>query len=60
MFQFERDGYAIIEDFLTPEETDRLKQCGEKLIENVSDIERRVVFSSTKKSHVSLKNFNQI
>lgn len=35
--QFQRDGYAVLEDFLTPEEVSRLRKAGESLAADIPE-----------------------
>ncbi len=43
--QFDRDGYVVLEDFLTPAETEALRAAGDSLARNVPQEERKSVFA---------------
>ncbi|XP_075229764.1 phytanoyl-CoA dioxygenase domain containing 1 isoform X2 [Lycorma delicatula] len=45
--QFQRDGYVVLEDFLTEEETNELKTAGEELAAEIPKENRKAVFSTT-------------
>lgn len=45
--QFQRDGYVVVEDFLTEEETNELKAAGEELAANIPKDIRKTVFTTT-------------
>ena len=49
--QFSEDGYAVIEDFLTDEDVEALKQeCG-RLVEEMNPDDHNTMFSTTKQSY---------
>lgn len=51
--QFERDGYAVIKNFLSEKEVKELKNAGEKLTENVpADV--KTVFATSQNQQVIL------
>lgn len=46
LFQFEADGYVVLEDFLTEEEVSELKSECDVLVKNMPEEGNRTVFSS--------------
>jgi len=53
LIQFERDGYAVIKNFLSEKEVKELKNAGEKLTENVpADV--KTVFATSQNQQVIL------
>jgi Phytanoyl-CoA dioxygenase (PhyH). len=44
-FQFDRDGYAILENFLSEEEVQSVKEAGLALTRDIDNEQDRVVFN---------------
>lgn len=51
-YQFDRDGYVVINNFLSEKQVEELKNAGRELTENVPD-DSKTVFSTNKKNNVS-------
>lgn len=51
-FQFHRDGFLILEDFLTESETDELRKAGEQIAEDIPPESRKTIFSTTQTEQV--------
>jgi hypothetical protein len=47
LFQFHKDGFLILEDFLNADEVDILRNAGTELARNVPSDDRKTVFSTT-------------
>jgi IMP dehydrogenase/GMP reductase len=47
MFQFIQDGYVVLDDFLTAEEVEELREAGDELIQNIPNETHKAVFSTT-------------
>ncbi|XP_063986694.1 phytanoyl-CoA dioxygenase domain-containing protein 1 homolog isoform X2 [Diachasmimorpha longicaudata] len=45
--QIQKDGYAVLENFFTPEEVEEMKNCGEEFTNNLPPENQRSIFSTT-------------
>jgi hypothetical protein len=52
-FQFNQDGYVVLDDFLTPEEVEELREAGNGLIQNIPQETHKAVFSTTDSQQVA-------
>lgn len=50
-FQYEENGFAVIEDFFTESETNELRLAGLKLSENAPETDRKTFHASTNESN---------
>lgn len=54
---FAADGYMFLENFVPPEECDRLRARALELVESFDPAEHRTVFSTTSRSHAAAEYF---
>ena len=54
---FAADGYLFLENFVPPEECDRLRARAVELVESFDPAEHRTVFSTTSRSHAAAEYF---
>jgi hypothetical protein len=52
-FQFNQDGYVVLDDFLTAEEVEELRAAGNELIQNIPQETHKAVFSTTDAQQVT-------
>jgi hypothetical protein len=52
-FQFIQDGYVVLDDFLTAEEVEEVKEAGNELIQNTPKETHKAVFSTTDDQQVT-------
>lgn len=58
--QFDRDGYVVLDDFLTPAETEALRAAGDSLARNVPQEERRSVFADQGRDEYFLNSGDKV
>ena len=58
--QFERDGYVVLEDFLTPAEVEELRTAGDELARNVPQDLRKSLFADQGKSDYFLNSGDKV
>jgi phytanoyl-CoA hydroxylase len=54
---FAEDGYLLLEDFVAPEQCDRLRARALALVEGFDPAEHRTVFSTSSRSHAAAEYF---
>lgn len=54
---FESDGYLLLEDFVAPEDCDRLRERALALVEGFDPAEHRTVFSTASRAHAAADYF---
>ena len=52
-FQFNHDGYVVLDDFLTAEEVEELRAAGNELVQNIPQETHKAVFSTTDAQQVT-------
>jgi hypothetical protein len=52
-FQFNQDGYVVLDDFLTTEEVEELRAAGNELVQNIPQETHKAVFSTTDAEQVT-------
>lgn len=55
--QYDVNGFAVIEDFLTEEEANELREAGLELCKNAPENDRKVFNTENKSSHLKDKYF---
>lgn len=55
--KFHRDGFLVLEDFLTESEADELRKAGEQLAEDIPPESRKTIFSTTQTEQSKEKYF---
>ena len=57
VFQLQKEGYVILENFLTDEEVRLLREAGTELASNLPNDSRKTVFSTTTTPQVPPSNY---